>query len=187
MSKGLTPSQTIGPFYWGTLVNAYRCDLAPPGVAGERIELALSLHDVEGALVPDGLIEIWQANSHGRYNHPTTGATCRSIRGFEGFGRASTDARAWRISPRCGPAACRGPRAACRRRTSASPSSPVACSTGWRRGSISTAIRRCRRIRCWKEDRAGTARHADRQARRRRPLASADPSRGPAETVFFDV
>jgi len=30
MSKGLTPSQTIGPFYWGTLVNTYRADLAPP-------------------------------------------------------------------------------------------------------------------------------------------------------------
>ena len=42
----LTPSQTIGPFYWGTLVNAYRCDLAPPGVAGERIEFALSLRAV---------------------------------------------------------------------------------------------------------------------------------------------
>jgi len=87
MSKGLTPSQTIGPFYWGTLVNAYRCDLAPPGVAGERIELALSLHDVQGALVPDGLIEIWQANSHGRYNHPDDRRNLPLDTGFEGFGR----------------------------------------------------------------------------------------------------
>ena len=43
----LTPSQTVGPFYWGTLVTAYRCDLAPPGVPGERIEVVLSLHDVQ--------------------------------------------------------------------------------------------------------------------------------------------
>ena len=70
MSGGLTPSQTIGPFYWGTLVKGYHHDLAPPGVAGERVELVLGLYDVEGVLVPDGLIEIWQANSHGRYNHP---------------------------------------------------------------------------------------------------------------------
>ena len=94
MSYALTPSQTIGPFYWGTLVNAYRADMAPPGVAGERIELVLSLFDVEGALIPDGLFEIWQANSHGRYNFiPTIAATCRSIRDLEGFGRASTDSK----------------------------------------------------------------------------------------------
>jgi protocatechuate 3,4-dioxygenase alpha subunit len=92
MSKGVTPSQTIGPFYWGTLVNAYRADLAPRGVAGERIDLAISLHDVEGALVPDGLIEIWQANSHGRYNHPDDRRNLPLDQGFEGFGRASTDA-----------------------------------------------------------------------------------------------
>jgi protocatechuate 3,4-dioxygenase alpha subunit len=93
MSHGLTPSQTIGPFYFGTLVNGYRADLAPPGVAGERIELALSLHDVAGALVPDGLLEIWQANSHGRYNHPDDRRNLPLDAGFEGFGRASTDAK----------------------------------------------------------------------------------------------
>jgi protocatechuate 3,4-dioxygenase, alpha subunit len=92
MSRGVTPSQTIGPFYWGTIVNSYRCDLAPRGVSGERIELALSLHDVQGALVPDGLIEIWQANSHGRYNHPDDRRNLPLDAGFEGFGRASTDA-----------------------------------------------------------------------------------------------
>ena len=86
----LTPSQTIGPFYWGTLVNAYRCDLAPPGVAGERIEVVLSLYDVQGAIVPDGLFEIWQANSHGRYNHPDDRRNLALDAGFEGYGRAST-------------------------------------------------------------------------------------------------
>ncbi len=92
MSKALTPSQTIGPFYWGTLVSSCRADLAPAGVAGERIELALTLHDADGAIVPDGLLEIWQANSHGRYNHPEDRRNLRLDLGFEGFGRASTDA-----------------------------------------------------------------------------------------------
>jgi len=87
----LTPSQTVGPFYWGTLVNAYRCDMAPAGVAGERIDLALTLHDVEGAVVPDGFFEIWQANSHGRYNHPEDRRNLPLDAGFEGFGRASAD------------------------------------------------------------------------------------------------
>ena len=93
MSHALTPSQTIGPFYWGTLVNTYRADLAPPGVAGERIELVLSLFDVEGVLIPDGLLEIWQANSHGRYNHPDDRRNLPLDAGFEGFGRASTDTK----------------------------------------------------------------------------------------------
>jgi protocatechuate 3,4-dioxygenase, alpha subunit len=87
----LTPSQTIGPFYWGTLVKTFHHHLAPPGVAGERIELALSLHDVQGAIVPDGMIEIWQANSHGRYNHPDDRRNLPLDAGFDGFGRASTD------------------------------------------------------------------------------------------------
>ena len=93
MSHALTPSQTIGPFYWGTLVKGYHHDLAPPGVAGERVELVLGLYDVEGVLVPDGLIEIWQANSHGRYNHPDDRRNLPLDTGFEGFGRASTDAK----------------------------------------------------------------------------------------------
>ena len=90
MSKGLTPSQTIGPFYWGTIVKAYRADLATPGVAGERIEVVLALHDAEGAVVPDGLFEVWQANSHGRYNHPDDRRNLPIDSGFEGYGRAST-------------------------------------------------------------------------------------------------
>ena len=50
----------------------------------------LKLHDVEGAVVPDGLFEIWQANSHGRYNHPDDRRNLPLDGGFEGFGRAST-------------------------------------------------------------------------------------------------
>jgi protocatechuate 3,4-dioxygenase alpha subunit len=91
MSHALTPSQTIGPFYFGTIVKACRADLAPLGVAGERIELAVTLHDAEGAIVPDGLIEIWQANSHGRYNHPEDRRNLPLDSGFDGYGRASTD------------------------------------------------------------------------------------------------
>lgn len=91
MSRALTPSQTIGPFYFGTVTNAYRQDLAVAGVAGKRIEIALTLHDAAGAIVPDGLLEIWQANSHGRYNHPEDRRNLPLDPGFEGFGRASTD------------------------------------------------------------------------------------------------
>jgi protocatechuate 3,4-dioxygenase alpha subunit len=92
MSKGVTPSQTIGPFYFGTVVKGYHHHLAPPDVAGERIEIVLGLFDAEGAIVPDGVFEIWQANSHGRYNHPEDRRNLPLDSGFDGFGRASTDA-----------------------------------------------------------------------------------------------
>jgi protocatechuate 3,4-dioxygenase alpha subunit len=91
MTQGLTPSQTIGPFYFGTIVKGYRAELASSGVAGERIELALTLHDADGVIVPDGLFEIWQANSHGRYNHPEDRQNLPLDAGFDGYGRASTD------------------------------------------------------------------------------------------------
>ena len=91
MSHALTPSQTIGPFYFGTIIKAYHHQLAPPGVAGDRIELALTLYDGAGAIVPDGLFEVWQANSHGRYNHPEDRRNLPLDAGFDGYGRASTD------------------------------------------------------------------------------------------------
>ena len=91
MADGLTPSQTIGPFYWGTVVSAYRADLAPVGVAGERIEVVLTLHDVDGKVVADGLLELWQANSHGRYAHPEDTGTATLEPSWQGFGRAMTD------------------------------------------------------------------------------------------------
>ena len=50
-----------------------------------------ALHDAEEAVVPDGLLEIWQANSHGRYNHPDDRRNLPLDPGFDGFGRASTD------------------------------------------------------------------------------------------------
>ena len=88
----LTPSQTIGPFYFGTIIKGYHQDLAPPGVAGERVEIALTLHDTQGAIVPDGLFEIWQANSHGRYRHPADTRRAPALDpNFTGFGRSGTD------------------------------------------------------------------------------------------------
>ena len=41
--------------------------------------------------MPDGIFEIWQANSHGRYNHPEDRRNLPLDAGFEGYGRASAD------------------------------------------------------------------------------------------------
>ena len=75
MTRGLTPSQTIGPFYFGTLIKGYHHHLAPIGVAGERVDVILTLHDVAGAVVPDaaGVLEKI-------VEHPDATASQRAIR-----------------------------------------------------------------------------------------------------------
>ena len=91
---GLTPSQTIGPFFHGEMLrqDMRRNVLAGPETAGERIRIEGRLLDGEGAPVPDGLIEIWQANAAGRYHHPADTRPLPLDPHFLGYGRSGTDA-----------------------------------------------------------------------------------------------
>jgi protocatechuate 3,4-dioxygenase alpha subunit len=41
--------------------------------------------------VPDAIVEIWQANAHGKYNHPDDTQNKPIEPGFKGYGRAATD------------------------------------------------------------------------------------------------
>ena len=91
---GLTPSQTIGPFFHGALIEERR--LAADGAAGDHISVAIRLSgrllDGAGDPVPDGMIEIWQANAAGRYAHPADDREEIPVEtGFTGFGRSATD------------------------------------------------------------------------------------------------
>jgi len=93
-----TPSQTVGPFLHIGLAPAdynfrvlFGSSLAGPGVAGVPIEIEGAIRDGEGNVLPDALVEIWQADSDGRYPHPADGRPVRS-NSFRGFGRAATDA-----------------------------------------------------------------------------------------------
>lgn len=58
---------------------------------GERIRIEGRIFDGAGAPLRDGLIELWQANAHGRYNHPADTQDKPLDAGFRGFGRAITD------------------------------------------------------------------------------------------------
>lgn len=92
MRQPLTPSQTVGPYLHIGLDWLNTTELAVPGVAGQRIALHGQLVDADGVPVPDGLIEIWQANADGHYAHPDDhGAGSLDAR-FTGFGRCPTDA-----------------------------------------------------------------------------------------------
>lgn len=80
MSLRATTSQTIGPFLRIGLEWMVIEDLAPTGIAGERVQLAGRVVDADGRPVNDAAVEIWQANSEGEY-----------ASGFRGFGRSLTD------------------------------------------------------------------------------------------------
>ncbi|HEX3372214.1 MAG TPA: hypothetical protein VHS08_06825, partial [Candidatus Acidoferrales bacterium] len=64
-----TTSQTVGPFFQIGLAPFYIDDLTGPGVVGEVIEIEGRVFDGDGQPVPDGVIEIWQADAQGRYAH----------------------------------------------------------------------------------------------------------------------
>jgi protocatechuate 3,4-dioxygenase alpha subunit len=75
-----TPSQTVGPFVHIGLMSFYRDCLAPPDADGERVTVEGRVLDGDGQPVTDAVLEIWQADSHGRYSTPA----------FHGFGRVPT-------------------------------------------------------------------------------------------------
>ncbi len=88
----LTASQTVGPFFSPALLreDARRNVLARPETAGERIRIEGRILDGDGQPVPDAMVEIWQANAHGRYQHPADQGPAPLDATFTGFGRSGT-------------------------------------------------------------------------------------------------
>jgi protocatechuate 3,4-dioxygenase alpha subunit len=91
MTLRATTWQTVGPFFKIGLAWLYRDELAGPDVRGERIEISGRVFDGDGKTVPDAVIELWQANSQGKYAHPEDEQNKRLDTGFSGFGRVATD------------------------------------------------------------------------------------------------
>lgn len=87
------PWQTVGPYFSIGLTGprAVRA-IAAPDVKGERVKLSCVVFDREEKRVSDVLIEIWQANADGKYNHPTDKQPKPVDPAFLGFGRQITDA-----------------------------------------------------------------------------------------------
>jgi protocatechuate 3,4-dioxygenase, alpha subunit len=92
-ARPLTASQTVGPFFHDCLMRAdAACDVvAGPDVAGVRIRVAGRVTDGDGAPVPDAVLELWQANARGRYNHPADARDLPLDPAFTGHGRVATD------------------------------------------------------------------------------------------------
>lgn len=90
--SGPTPSQTVGPYLHLGLLWPDGPDVVPPGTPGE-IWLRGQVFDGAGAPVVDALVESWQADPDGRFDHPDDprGARPSTVTGFRGFGRSATD------------------------------------------------------------------------------------------------
>lgn len=87
-----SPSQTAGPYLHLGLTNKHSVTrIAGPDTAGERIRLQCRVLDEDNAPLNDAMIEIWQADGSGRYNHPDDPQGTPSGSVFRGFGRAATD------------------------------------------------------------------------------------------------
>ncbi|MGY3609468.1 MULTISPECIES: protocatechuate 3,4-dioxygenase subunit alpha [unclassified Bradyrhizobium] len=97
--KGITPSQTVGPFFkYGLTPNgqydwndAFTGNLVTPDASGERVRIEGRVFDGDGQPVPDCMLEVWQADSQGRFAHPQDKRALPNTK-FRGFGRVGTDA-----------------------------------------------------------------------------------------------
>lgn len=96
-----TASQTAGPYvHIGLAPNAAGFDifeknfsnrLAGSNTEGERIRIEGRVIDGSGTPLRDVLIEIWQANAQGRYNHPADLSNKGVDPDFRGWWRACSD------------------------------------------------------------------------------------------------
>ena len=91
MSLHTTASQTVGPYLHIGLTWLFTDNLVAPGVTGTPIVLEGRVTDGDGKPVNDALVEIWQANAHGRYAHPDDTHDAPLEPAFKGFGRVATD------------------------------------------------------------------------------------------------
>lgn len=91
MSLQATTSQTVGPYFRIGMRWHYQENLAPAGFAGERVTVQGRVLDGDGLPVPDAILEIWQANSQGKYAHPEDTQSKPMEQGFSGYGRVPTN------------------------------------------------------------------------------------------------
>ena len=99
----LTPAQTVGPFLHLALSWPDGAEVVPAR-SPHALSITGRVLDGTGAPVCDALVETWQADPHGWFDHPDDPRTARTGRvtggqpgipadpDFRGFGRCPTDA-----------------------------------------------------------------------------------------------
>ncbi|GAA4530548.1 protocatechuate 3,4-dioxygenase subunit alpha [Amycolatopsis samaneae] len=84
-----TPSQTVGPYLSIGLPWEDGPYVVPEGTPG-AVWIRGTVFDGVGEPIPDAMIETWQADPEGRFDHPDDPRGAVSS-GFRGFGRCPTD------------------------------------------------------------------------------------------------
>jgi protocatechuate 3,4-dioxygenase alpha subunit len=84
---GLIPKQAGFEIF----ANNFSGDIVGPRVAGERITIEGRVFDGAGHATRDVLIETWQANAAGRYNHRADKQQGGLDKSFRGWARTGTD------------------------------------------------------------------------------------------------
>jgi len=87
---GQTPSQTVGPFFRDALIRGSENILVNEQTAGQRILIKGQVLDGDGQPVTDALVEIWQADAQGFFNHEIDPNQAQADPHFYGFGRSDT-------------------------------------------------------------------------------------------------
>jgi protocatechuate 3,4-dioxygenase alpha subunit len=85
-----TPSQTIGPFFHHDMFLEDANIMVSDQTRGQRITIVGQVFDGEGEPVTDAMVELWQADAQGYFNHPQDPNQAQADRHFRGFGRAET-------------------------------------------------------------------------------------------------
>jgi protocatechuate 3,4-dioxygenase beta subunit len=92
-----TPSIILGPFYPQIKLAEQDADLTslagrPQRAEGKIIHLTGRITNLKGEPVSGARVNIWQANTHGRYRHKSDMNTAPLDPNFQGFGMQTTDA-----------------------------------------------------------------------------------------------
>lgn len=92
-----TPSGTVGPFFPPHFFRPGDNDLTiltpdAPAAVGERIHIFGHLYEADRVPRWNSIIEIWQADAHGRFAHPNDPQAALADPHFIGWGRRASEA-----------------------------------------------------------------------------------------------
>lgn len=92
----VTPGQTEGPFYPVALPADMDADLVrvqgqATQAVGHVAHVSGRVLDKHGGIVRGAMVEIWQCDANGVYNHPGDSGQRRRDAAFQGYGRTNVD------------------------------------------------------------------------------------------------
>lgn len=94
---GATPAQVEGPFFPSRAQSDTDADMThvegrDARAQGERVDVHGQVLDEDGQPVAGALVDVWQANAHGRYTHEADPNPAPLDPDFQGWARLTTDA-----------------------------------------------------------------------------------------------